>query len=93
MRALDHCRAAVPAARCAGSSAVRCGASQALRNHALDQKPWCKLMRTNEYGRLRPNGEVQLGLQYHAALATPHHTTPHRTTAPHRTAPHRTAPH
>ena len=37
--------------------AVSIGINEVLRNHALDQKQWFKLFRTNEYGRLRPNGE------------------------------------
>ena len=47
-----------------GSIAV--GVNEVLRNSALDQQPWYKVFRTNEYGRLRPNGEVQLRLQYQA---------------------------
>eukprot|EP01047_Picozoa_sp_COSAG01_P004171 COSAG01_NODE_134_length_24525_cov_434.185172_14_plen_1413_part_00 len=44
--------------------AVSVGISEVLRSHALDQQPWYKLFRTNEYGKLRPNGEIQLGLRF-----------------------------
>jgi hypothetical protein len=51
---------------------VSVGVNEVLRNSALDQQPWYKIFRTNEYGRLRPNGEVQLRLQYQANSRTKH---------------------
>jgi hypothetical protein len=50
---------------------VSVGINEVLRNSALDQQPWYKIFRTNEYGRLRPNGEVQLRLHYKANTTTP----------------------
>ena len=50
---------------------VSVGINEVLRNSALDQQPWYKIFRTNEYGRLRPNGEVQLKLHYKANVRTP----------------------
>ena len=49
---------------------VSVGLNEVLRNSALDQQPWYKIFRTNEYGRLRANGEVQLRLHYKANSRT-----------------------
>ena len=43
---------------------VSIGINEVLRNNALGQNPWYKLYRTNEYGRLRPNGKLQLKLSF-----------------------------
>ena len=50
---------------------ISVGLNEVLRNSALDQQPWYKIFRSNEYGRLRPNGELQLRLNYKPSTRTP----------------------